>query len=492
MYPLVEFAALLVTVRNVTLEPDRVVLATQQPNCPAPILFSQFSNTGFFYNTTSGNNVLGQVTATCNGVTSTFECEISRVSKRIDSQVVQTIEAYYCYAGNSQGYLLVTYNPDGSDNTGFYSPGQRVGISSENVRKSLNEYVRYERPTTPPTRVPTLSPTVPVGTGTLLVPNYDSCGKNWIAVAHSRNGSQLVILEEGRQSRLGNLEGGGGGGGGSLSSPSCASPLSLPCCSFCLTHSTVFSPCYFQEATFGCRTTLATSLLHATRRGRSNGPQWPIPGKRRYVHQHAALHPHPPPHPQPRSDGEKVFAMTATGSVFKSLDFGETWAFASNITTPTLDGVKFTHIACNADASAIYATSSVGQIWKSADGGSSWDASASPDGGSSQEWSSIDVSETGNVVIGTLLAAEKGGGKRDGSNAQRASPLAHTLITHPPTASVHGGYLWVTTNAGTTWTNQTGFASTQGNGKGNWVRIRQHQTWWWWRRHMVAVCRPAF
>jgi hypothetical protein len=178
-----------------TLQPDDFTVANPQANCPAPILFTQYTNPGYYYNATRGNNVMGQVTATCDGVTSTFQCEISRKSKFINRP--QGTEAYYCFdESTGYGYLLVTYNIDGTNNAGLYTPGTTYDISSDNAVKSLNDYVPYFRPTTQPT----MSPTVPVGSGP-LVPVYDSCNGLWIAVAHSRNGSQLCVLEEGKLAR---------------------------------------------------------------------------------------------------------------------------------------------------------------------------------------------------------------------------------------------------------------------------------------------------
>lgn len=224
IYPVAEFAALLVT-SGVALEPSRVMINMEQPTCSAPILVTQFQQTGFFFSNLDGNNVPVQVTATCSNVTSTFACEISRLSKNADGEVQET-EGYYCFSQElNTGYLLVTYNPDRTNNTQLFPPGTEVvfQLSSENPAIPLNEYILYARPTSPPSMtpsslptglpsqspsslptttpsfMPTFSPTVPVGTGD-LIPAGETCpppARNWIAVAHSRNGSQLAVLDQG-------------------------------------------------------------------------------------------------------------------------------------------------------------------------------------------------------------------------------------------------------------------------------------------------------
>ena len=223
---MVEFAALLITDGLETVQSNTVTLANTQPNCIAPILFSQYQISGYFFESISGNNVLGQVTATCDGVTSTFECDVSRLSK-VTAGGARDIEGYYCRnPATGFGYILPTYNTDGTNNAGIYVPGGTYPTSSENVLRPINEYVLNFRPTvqpstspttmpsmmptssptvqpstsptTMPSMMPTSSPTVPIGSGP-LVPVYDSCNGLWIAVAHSRNGSQLCVLEEGKQ-----------------------------------------------------------------------------------------------------------------------------------------------------------------------------------------------------------------------------------------------------------------------------------------------------
>ena len=90
-------------------------------------------------------------------------------------------------------------------------------------------------------------------------------------------------------------------------------------------------------------------------------------------------------------DGKDLLALTSTGSVYKSTDFGQTWTWASNITT-NATGISFDFIAGSINLSSVYVTSRVGLIWKSMDGGLTWSSSGSPDGGSTLNWSSIDVS----------------------------------------------------------------------------------------------------
>ncbi len=100
-------------------------------------------------------------------------------------------------------------------------------------------------------------------------------------------------------------------------------------------------------------------------------------------------------------DGQKLLALTTTGSVLKSTDFGVTWTAAPSITSDAMSGVVFDDLASNLDLSVVYATSRIGVVWKSINDGLTWSNSSSPDGGSSKDWSSIAVSEDGQVVIGT-------------------------------------------------------------------------------------------
>jgi len=134
-------------------------------------------------------------------------------------------------------------------------------------------------------------------------------------------------------------------------------------------------------------------------------------------------------------DGVQLVSMTSTGNVYQSLDSGFTWTIVSSVTlyNPT---VVFDHRACNEDFSAIWAASHVAVLWKSTDGGLTWSNSSSPDGGTSKNWSTLDVSANGSLVI----------------------------------ASDYGGYLWVSFDGGNSWAAETGFASSLGNGLGNWVR----------------------
>lgn len=100
--------------------------------------------------------------------------------------------------------------------------------------------------------------------------------------------------------------------------------------------------------------------------------------------------------------GEVWLALTSDGKLFKSEDFGVTWTFLpiTNFNTYAT-GLVWEHIAANGDFSAVYVTSSVGKIWKSTDVGLTWNSADSPDGGANKNWVAIDVSSTGDVVIGT-------------------------------------------------------------------------------------------
>lgn len=98
-----------------------------------------------------------------------------------------------------------------------------------------------------------------------------------------------------------------------------------------------------------------------------------------------------------RSSPTIMYATTSptTGSIYKSINGGDTWTELTSAGTGSWNGIK-----CNSTGSIVVAAASVGYLYKSTDGGSTWSAMT---GAGTPQWDSVFVSDDGLVIVGCAV-----------------------------------------------------------------------------------------
>lgn len=98
-----------------------------------------------------------------------------------------------------------------------------------------------------------------------------------------------------------------------------------------------------------------------------------------------------------RSSPNIMYATTSptTGSIYKSVNSGDTWTELTSAGTGSWNGIK-----CNSTGTIVVAAASTGYLYKSTNGGSTWSAMT---GAGTPQWDSVFVSDDGLVIVGCAV-----------------------------------------------------------------------------------------
>lgn len=152
------------------------------------------------------------------------------------------------------------------------------------------------------------------------------------------------------------------------------------------------------------------------------------------------------------SDGRKLVAAVAGGSIYTSTDYGTTWI-------ARFGPGNWTGVASSGDGNNLVATIGGGQIYTSVNAGTNWTVRYSP-----AAWTSIASSLDGRILAAAVSVGRIYVSVNSGVNwTARASDQAWTAIAASDdglhlAATAQAGNIYVSANAGTNWVQRGSMA----------------------------------